>query len=401
MPNLTNDLKTIIDTPDKIQFCNSPIHIRQTALNVGNQIKKVTHYLWIWNTDQSKTLGDANQIIAKEIVSRTDDYITVNIADLIKAWLVSPENARNTNQPQFAWNPYALPAQTGQGVFYQLISEVLEEEPTTSAIVASTVVSPTYFATLGYRWNYEQNTGSNNGLNPNKSDIFKSTPYRYFNQSIDNYFENTFNLGQSVETCTSGNMILQSKITPPARQTFCALDSYLIVFIDKRGLWDYFTPFGKTIISNKAETSNSNRMFRDPSTINNSQVHSSLRDAINVSQSYTINTGHINESATQLIEELVYSPKVYLIRFSGEKVTSTLTGITVDNTFITIDNTNITVDNDTITSDSVGYFSTFQQIPVIITNPEELINLTRLNNKVNIEYTIKFDETNNKILDIK
>ena len=401
MFSLTNEDRTPIDTPDKIQFCNSPIHIRQTAVNVGNLIKKVTHYLWIWNGDQNKTLGDANRIIPKEIVSRYDDYINVNIADYIKAYLVSPENARNSNQPQFAWNPYALPAQTGQGVFYQLISEVLEEDPATNAIVATNVLSPTYFATLGYRWNYEQNTGSTNELTPNKSDIFKATPYRYYNQSIDNYFANSFNLGQETWSCSTATMITQAKITPPARQSFCALDSYLIVFLNKLGLWDYFTPFGKTIITNKATTSNSNRMFRDPSKINNSQVHSSLRDSINVLQSYTINTGHIDESATQLIEELVYSPKVFLIRFSGEKTTSTMTGITVDNTFITVDNTNITVDNDTVTAESIGYFSTFQQIPVIITNPEEIINLTRLNNKVNIEYSLKFDETNNKILDIK
>ncbi|CAC9972916.1 hypothetical protein [Flavobacterium panici] len=401
MPDLTNDLKTVIDAPDKIQFCNSPIHIRQTAVNVGNQIKKVTHYLWIWNADQSTELGEANQILVKEIVSRSDEYITINIADLIKSYLVSPENAPNTNQPQFAWNPYSLPAQAGQGVFFQIITEVLEQEPVTDAIVSTTVVRPTCFATMGYRWNYEQNSGVTNGITPNKSDIFKAAPLRYYNQYIDNYFENTFNFGQAVSTCTSGNMISQTKITPSARQSFCAKDSYLIVFLNKLGLWDYFTPFGKTIISSKTSVTNSNRMFRDPSRINNSQIHSTLRDTIDVTQTYIINTGHIDETATQLIEELIYSPKVYLIRFSDERTSTEVTGITVDNTYITVDDTTITVDNDTVTAESLGYFSTFQQIPVIISNPEELVNMTRLNNKVNIEYTIKFDETNNKILDIK
>ncbi|MEN2402290.1 hypothetical protein GKZ90_0021050 [Flavobacterium sp. MC2016-06] len=401
MPNLSNEFKTIIDTADKIQFCNSPIHLRQTAVTVGNLIKSVTHYLWVWNGDQNKVLGDANYTIQKILVSQYDNYINVNIADLIKAWLVSPENARNTNQPQFAWNPYALPAQTGQGVFYQIISEVLEQEPATEAIIQNTVVSPTYFATLGYRWNYEQNAGVTNGLTPYKSDPFGRSVYRYYNQSIDNYFTNSFNLGQSVATCTSGNMIAQTKVTPQAPQKFCARDSYLIVFLNKLGLWDYFTPFGKTIISSKATVSNSNRMFRDPSQIDNSQVHSSLRDSINVLQSYSINSGLIDETATQLITELVYSPKVYLIRYQGDKVTTATTGITVDNTYITVDNTNITVDNSTVSAQSIGYFSTFQQIPVIITNPEELINKTRLNDKIKIEYVIRFDETNNKILDIK
>lgn len=401
MPNLTNDLKTIIDTADKIQFCNSPIHIRQTAVTVGNLIKSVTHYLWIWNTDQNKTLGEATQILHKELVSQSDDYINVNIADLIKSWLVSPENARNTNQPQFSWNQFSLPAQTGQGVFYQIISEVLELEPDTEAIINQTIVSPTCFATLGYRWNYEQNEGSNNGIKPYLSDPFGREIYRYFNQSIDNYFANTFNLGQDVDVCTSANMILQSKITPPANQSFCAKDSYLIVFLNKLGLWDSFTPFGKTIITAKATTTNSSRMFRDPSYIDNSQVHSMLRDTINVLQTYTINSGHIDETATQLINELVFSPKVYLIKFKGDKVTETTTGLTIDNTFVTVDDTSVTVDNQTVSSESIGYFTTYQQIPVILTNPDDLINKTRLNDKINIEYTIKFDETNNKILDIK
>ncbi|MFC6264616.1 hypothetical protein ACFQFA_13235 [Flavobacterium panici] len=294
-----------------------------------------------------------------------------------------------------------MPAQAGQGVFFQIITEVLEQEPVTDAIVSTTVVRPTCFATMGYRWNYEQNSGVTNGITPNKSDIFKAAPLRYYNQYIDNYFENTFNFGQAVSTCTSGNMISQTKITPSARQSFCAKDSYLIVFLNKLGLWDYFTPFGKTIISSKTSVTNSNRMFRDPSRINNSQIHSTLRDTIDVTQTYIINTGHIDETATQLIEELIYSPKVYLIRFSDERTSTEVTGITVDNTYITVDDTTITVDNDTVTAESLGYFSTFQQIPVIISNPEELVNMTRLNNKVNIEYTIKFDETNNKILDIK
>ncbi|KAF2337233.1 hypothetical protein [Flavobacterium daemonense] len=401
MYDLTSEDRTPIDTPDKIQFCNSPIHIRQTAVNSGNVLKKVTHYLWIWNTDQNKDLGEPNHIIAKELVSHYDDYINVNIADLIKAWLVSPENARNTNQPQFAWNTYSLPAQTGQGVFYQVVSDVLEQEPVTNAIVETTVVSPTYFATLGYRWNYEQNAGSNNALTPYKADPFGRDVYRFYNESIDNYFTNSFNLGQETWSCTTATMITQAKVTPPAKQKFCARDSYLIVFLNKLGLWDSFTPFGKTIISTKIDTTTSNRMFRDPSYVDNSQVHSSLRDSVNVLQSYTINTGHIDETATQLIEELVYSPKVYLVRFKGDKTTSAITGITVDNTYISVDNTHITVDNDTVGAESIGYFSTYQQIPVIISNPQDIINKTRLNDKINIEYTIKFDETNNKMLDIK
>lgn len=402
MYNLTIEDRTIIDTPDKIRFCGngSAIHIRQSAVTLGNKIQSVTHYLWIWNGAQNAVLGDANQVIKKELVSRSDEYINVNIADLVNSYLVSPENAPNTNQPQFAWNTYSAPAQTGQGVFYQIISDILEED-TDGNIIATTLINPTQFATLGYRWNYEQNGASNNGLTPYKSDPFKRTVKKFYNIAINNYFNNSFVLGQSVDTCTSATMVGQTKVNPPANQTICTQDNYLIVFLNKLGLWDSLTPYGKVIISSKVDTTNSFRMFRDPLNINNSHTHSTLRDSINVKQSYSINTGRIDETATQVIEDMVYSPKVYLIRFSGDIVKEEVTGITVDNTFITVDDTNITVDNSTVGGDSIGFLSTFQQIPVIITNPEELINKTRLNNRIDIDYTIKFDETNNKILDIK
>jgi hypothetical protein len=100
------------------------------------------------------------------------------------------------------------------------------------------------------------------------------------------------------------------------------------------------------------------------------------------------------------IEELIYSPKVYLIKFNG-RVNETFTlGITIDSTFVTIDDTNITIDSETAPTELNGFFNEFIQVPVIITN-SNFDRKTRINDKNKIDYNIELEETNNKILDIR
>jgi hypothetical protein len=103
---------------------------------------------------------------------------------------------------------------------------------------------------------------------------------------------------------------------------------------------------------------------------------------------------------TAIVEELIYSPKIYLIRFKGDLELVTTVGITIDSTLITIDNEIITIDNQTITAEYIGSFKTHQQIPVIITD-EDFTRKTRLNDKISIDYNLNFEETNNKILNIR
>jgi hypothetical protein len=84
--------------------------------------------------------------------------ILIEVADVIKAYLINPLNALNTNQPTFAYNELTNPVITGQGVFWQAIADV------TSTAGIERIVNATRFATLGYRWNYEQNLIGNNAL---------------------------------------------------------------------------------------------------------------------------------------------------------------------------------------------------------------------------------------------
>jgi len=159
-------------------------------------------------------------------------------------------------------------------------------------------------------------------------------------------------------------------------------------------------PNGKITVSSKIESETSNRTYRDPSNVDNTYQHSKLRDNLNVTQSYIINTGLITEDMDNLVEQIIYSPKVYLIKFKGDVNPETTVGITVDNTYITVDDTTITVDSTTVTGEYLGKYKTHQQIPVVVTD-SDFLRKTRNNDRNSIDYNIKFEETNNKMLNIR
>ena len=117
-------------------------------------------------------------------------------------------------------------------------------------------------------------------------------------------------------------------------------------------------------------------------------------------QSYTINTGDLHESMTEQVEEVIYSPLVYLIEFTGETFITTNVGLTVDSTTVTVDSTAYTADNETVTTQDLGYFSAFKQIPVINEN-KDCIKKTRLNDKSKINYDLQFGTTMGRINQLK
>jgi hypothetical protein len=195
-------------------------------------------------------------------------------------------------------------------------------------------------------------------------------------------------------------MINVQQITPPNNWKRCSRDPYLVVFLNKLGLWEMFTPNGKATISTKLDSDTSNRVFRDPLMVDNSFTHSKLRDNLLVTQQYTINTGSLTEEMVSIVEQLIYSPKVYLIKFAGDIENNPTTGITVDSTYVTADDTNITVDNQGIANELLGFYKTHYQIPVVVTD-SDFTKKTRVNDRNAIDYNIKFEETNNKINNIR
>jgi hypothetical protein len=374
-PPLPIEERTAIDNASKIKFCNSPIFIRETGC------ERFLINLYVWTGALNAVVAVPTVTLEKSKVSQNDSYISVEISDLIKPYI----------DPKFAYNRAALPAITTQGVFVQ--AQILKFD---SEGNFTETFTPSYFVTLGYLWNYEQNLLGSNGVQNYGADGFLRVVNKYYNPQISNYFEQTFNFGLDVAVANTENIINYNPITPPVGFTRCSLDPCLIVFLNKLGLWESFTPFGKFTASTKIDRTDSNISHRDPSQVDNTFIHSKLLNNIEVLQSYVINTGSLTEEMNSIIEELIYSPKVYLIKFLGDTETTTTVGITIDSTLVTIDSTDITIDSQTITAEYLGQLKTHKQIPVVVAD-SDYQRKTRVNDKINIDYNIKFEETNNKI----
>jgi hypothetical protein len=113
-----------------------------------------------------------------------------------------------------------------------------------------------------------------------------------------------------------------------------------------------------------------------------------------------INSGDLHETMTDQIEEVILSPLVYLLEFTGEVFTTIQVGLTVDSTTVTVDSTTYTVDNDTVTNADLGYYSTFKQIPVTNEN-NSFVKKNRLNDKGKINYDLNFDVTMSRINNLR
>jgi hypothetical protein len=381
----TGDRTTISNQTD-ISFCNSPIHIRlNNAANDANILSAYV-YLWVWSGNQNRTLGNPTQVLYAEKVSATDKYINFEISEYIKAFLVSPTDAPNTNQPNFAYNELVRPTVTGQGVFWQIVTDITS--------VSGTVRNNyrTSFATLGYRYDFE------NSATVPYSAILPNYP-RWFNPKIHNYFRQSFDFTKSVATATSSNLIAFEDVAPTGYLRE-ALDPFLIVYLNKLGLWDCFTPDGKAVFDQKKTMATNNLSYRDPNRIDNSYVHSKLTDNFDIEQTITINTGSLYEDMVERVQQIVLSPKVYLIKFKGDVQTTTTVGITIDNALVTIDSLTIRIDSQTVTAESLGLYKTHRQIPVILKDTDFQIK-NRVNDKNKIDYNLKFEVTTNLINDIR
>ena len=368
--------RTVINNASKIKFCNSPLFLRHSILGLETSIKAS---LFIWNGAQNKVLPIANITLNKSKVSVSDNYISIEISDLVRPYI----------SPNFAYNRAAVPAITNQGVFIQAVIE------TNLGVKTFTQTS---FVTLGYRWNYEQNITADNGVQNYGASGFIVDVEKWYNPKISNYFFQDFDFSKTVANGTTANIVRYNAITPT--KTRCTQDPSLIIFINKLGLWESFTPHGKFTASSSIKRNDANVSHRDPSQVDNTYTHSRVNNSLDVKQGDLINTGSLEENMTSIIEELIFSPKIYLIRFKGDLELVTTVGITIDNTFVTIDSEIITIDSQSIAAEYLGMFKTHQQIPLIVKD-EDFTRKTRLNDKIAIDYNLKFEETNNKINQIR
>lgn len=379
LPTLTN-----IDSKSKIFLAESPIHFNFQNENTDNTIEKVTVEVFIWRGEQDDfSLTPAVVFNNIKKISPHDNYIAIELHNEIKAFITSSN--LNKNNPQWAYNSTGLSTTSGEGVYFHILYKVDEE---------SVKQLGTYFATTGYRYSSEQKGGMYQTYNDIET-------FRRYAKNI-RYDKFGINLSTTISTSQSGTgvngMIIQTEVNPDLREEQTGV-SCLIAYINRLGLWDTFTPFGKFIESIETKREEISNSFRNPLNVNSQIQHLQQSGSAKGVRKFQINTGLLDERNNYQIREIIQSSKIYLVVFEKDVFEAESIGLTVDSTVVSVDNTEITADAVTVTAEDLGNYSTFTQIPVKNTT-SNFVKKTRLNDKSSISYTLEFEETNNFINDI-
>lgn len=382
-----------INNASQVSYVNSPVYIRVDLQNefptYFPPVKNTRVRLQLTTFDISALGVEENvnvHLIDVPRVSKNDKQVTIRIDNELKNDLVRRENFNNVDFPVLLYNNTSLPYTQGMCLFYRYSYYAYDETTSETAINVTDRV-----ATLGFRIDseapmfYGDYIGNTNGFN------VANTPKKKFAEYIPFYAKQSFNFGSSRN---SFNFITTEKVNPTKVE--CIKEPLLIIFINRQGLFEYITTAGKVSISNEIKRNESNKVFRDNGMINPYSTHFKNTSIDEVFRTYTVNTGILDNSMNGLIEELLYSPKVYLVRFFGDRWTVAQQGITVDNTIVTVDNTTISIDSDTVTNADIGYYSTYIQVPVVCIDTD-FTQKNLINDKRDISYTLKFKETASKI----
>jgi hypothetical protein len=382
---LATPILTNISTKDKFFFAESPIHFNFQNIAKTNSLQTVTVEVYLWRGAQTANLPATPSLSFNNIskVSNSDDYISLSFHNEIKAFITSSN--LNQNNPQWSYNTTQKATTAGEGVYFHIVFKADSE---------ATQQLGTFFATTGYRYSFEQKGGYYTGY----TDI---ETFRKYANSI-NYDKSTFNLTTVASTSQSGSgtngMIIQQDILPTVKNIQTGVPC-LIAYVNRLGLWDTFTPFGKFVEVSPIKRDEYSSSFRNPLMVNSQIQHLKQNGVPKGFRKFQINTGLLDEKNNYQIREILQSAKVYLVMFGDEVFQNAQTGITVDSTVVTVDNTAITADNKTVTAQNIGFYSKYTQIPVK-NSTNELTKKTRLNDKSSISYTLEFEEVNNFINDI-
>lgn len=372
---------TDISSRSSIFFAQSPIHFNLQNENKDNSIQSVSVEVYIWRGFQTADLPTTPNIVFNNIkkISPADDYIAIEISEEIKAFITTSN--LNKSNPQWAYNATASATTSGEGVYFHLVYRVDAE---------STKQLGTYYATIGYRYDFERRP---------YTDFTSPETFRRYANAI-NYDRFGFNLNTVKETSFSGvgGMITQTVPTGLNRETQTGVKC-LIAYINRVGLWETFTPFGKFTESIDAKRDSYSINFRNPLNVNSQIQHQQQTGAPKGVRKFTINTSLIDERNNYQVLEMLQSPKLYLVIFENDVFVNESVGLTVDSTLVTVDNTAITVDEDNVTSENIGFYSKFVQIP-IKNNTTNYLKKTKLNDKSSISYTLEFESTSNFINDL-
>lgn len=381
MPLATPTLNNI-DSKAKIFLAESPIHFNFQNDLTDASIQKVSVEVYVWRGFQTADLPATPTLVFNNIkkISPHDNYIAIELHNEIKSYITSSN--LNKNNPQWAYNTTDKATTAGEGVYFHIVYQVDTE---------SVKQLGTYFATTGYRYSFEQKGGMYSTFN----DI--ETFRRYAkNIRYDNCIINLTTVATTSFSGTGTNgMITQTEVTPALRETQTGV-SCLIAYVNRLGLWDTFTPFGKFVESIDTKRDEFSNSFRNPLNVNSQIQHLQQSGSAKGFRKFTINTGLLDERNNYQVREIIQSSKIYLVIFENDVFQTTSIGLTVDSTIVSADNTFITADSVTVTAGDLGNYSDFTQIPVknLTSN---FVKKTKLNDKSSISYTLEFEETNNFI----
>lgn len=377
----------------QVAFCTSPVVVRVDLITdfpaYVSPEKNTRIGLQLTTFDINDSLAEVNvnvHMLDKARISNDDKYVSFEIQDYLKNDLIRKENLNNVDFPVLLYNNLGLPYVQGMCLFYRYSYYAYDETTSVPAINVTDRV-----ATLGYRWRNEQNPfygsfiGGANGFN------VATTPVKNYAEYIPYYAKQQFVFGNNR---TSNNFVSTTQVIPA--KVVCVKEPILLIYLDRQGLFQYITTTGKVTINDDIKRQESQKAFRDSSMVNTESTHFKNTSIEEIFQTYTVNTGVMDESMNNALEELLYSPKIYLVRFYGERWTVAQQGITVDNDIITVDNETITVDSDTVTLADVGHYSTYLQVPVTCID-NDFVKKTNINDKRDISYFFKFKETASKV----
>lgn len=351
----------IVDEFSNVILLNSPFYINCTSSNIFTHIRVK---LWVWEGDLTQPYDDEvepNVLLFKEKVNLSDTFIQFELSDYVK----------DLFEPKFQYSNTGLPTITQSQVFFKAEYDIcttsthLVDGVLTTTIVVSEVIStPTYMGTEGWLWDYESVNNSLNSGNGSFGFFNAINPIRYYDPRI-RYTNYNYDLTQSISTYLS----IRTPYPPPTNLQVCPKEPWLIVYINKEGQFDYFTPTGKSIINEEIKREKYTKTINNPLTFVNSRDHRIKQYNSEVKTEITLNTGILPEGSGQIIEEIIYSPVVYLIEFKK-------------------------------TLNKFGYYNNWITHPVIVTQ-SDFTKKTRLNDKGKISYNIKFETTTNKISNIR
>lgn len=380
--------RTFMSTPptpvtslDQIDFLESPKHIRVTSMSTFNE---AILRIWVWNGSLTYPTDNVpmpypTRVLKESKVSVSDTYIQFEISDYINSLIV----------PELNWTKEDGMTTLNEGVFYKYEYDLLQDG--VPIVGASNLTDGTHFATRGWNWNYEgENTASYNyGSFGFVNTSVKNQYYQYLS-----YSNPRFVLGAT----SSEGMVHRTPYVPTKSELVYSSQPVIIAYINKIGLWDTFSATGMVNFQSTITRDSYDRATRNPKGITRQNYHSTINYNLKYKDSYVINTGIIPEEMGQRVEEIISSPKVYLIVFEKPLKISGGAYITIDTTAYTADTTLFTADNSGENMTVNG--TRFQQVPVVVTQ-SDFGRKTKAIDRAKIDYNITFDSANNKVNNIR